>query len=69
MKCFENLVTRDIMQIKTNIENGDLLSVEGINMLLASYLEQIKTIKVLEKQLDYALETGGKYLKVEDNIN
>ena len=69
MENFEYLVTAHIMDIKTNIHDKNSLSIELIEALLGSYLHQTKTIKILEKQLYYALETGGSYLEMDEIVN
>jgi len=65
----ESEVTRSIMKIKTNVENGEVLTFETFEILLALYVSQLKVTKILERQLDYALETGGKYLEIEDIVS
>ena len=65
MEDFETEATRYIMQIRTNVQNNNTLSLEAIDAILGSCLYQIKEIKKLERQLDYALETGGKYLNID----
>ena len=64
---FESEATKNIMQINSNVQVGQMITMETFDMLLSLYLGQVKTTKELERQLDYALETGGKYLKI-DNI-
>ena len=69
MSDFENAATIEIMNIKTNIENGEVFSKSTLDLLLGTLMSTIKEMKILEKQLDYALENGGKYLDVKDNFN
>ena len=69
MEDFETEATRYIMQIRTNVQNNNTLSLEAIDSILGSCLYQIKEIKKLERQLDYALETGGKYLNIDDIVS
>jgi hypothetical protein len=65
----ESEVTRSIMQIKTNFENGEVLTFETFEILLALYVSQLKVTKILERQLDYALDTGGSYLEIKDVVS
>lgn len=64
---FESEATKNIMQIKSNVQVGQMITMETFDMLLSLYLGQVKTTKELERQLDYALETGGQYLEI-DNV-
>ena len=61
---FESEATKNIMQIKSNVQSGQMITMETFDMLLSLYLGQVKTTKELERQLNYALETGGKYLEL-----
>lgn len=65
---FESEATKNIMQLKTNIQNGENMTMETLDILLAVYLSKVKEVKMLEKQLYYALETGGKYLEVDSVV-
>lgn len=66
---FEDEATKNIMQIKSNVQVGQMITMETFDMLLSLYLGQVKTTKELERQLDYALETGGKYLEIYNIVS
>lgn len=66
---FESEATKNIMQIKSNVQFGQMITMETFDMLLSLYLGQVKTTKELERQLNYALETGGQYLEINDNMH
>jgi hypothetical protein len=51
------------------VENDEVLTFETFEILLALYLSQLKVAKILERQLDYALETGGSYLNIDDVVS
>lgn len=63
-ESYENEVTKYIMQIKTNIENGESISYDCIVNVLSVCLHLATTLKDVEKQLDYALDNNGEYLKI-----
>ena len=69
MDSFLDTLTREIFRMKTNVEKDGFAATQTVNELLGLFLASEKQIEQLRKQLNYALETGGEYLTVEQYIN
>lgn len=66
---YEKELTRYIMQIKTNIETGEGISYDGIINVLSVCVSLAKSLKEVERQLDYSLDNNGAYLKIDRMIS
>ncbi len=62
----ETQMTELMMRYKTQLDNGQI-TFEMVDVLLGIVVSNVRSIRVLNEQLDYAIETGGEHLEI-DNI-
>jgi len=69
MSKYLEKVNKFVFQIKDNVERTGFATPYTVNQLLTLYLDNVQYSIELEKKLEYALKTKGKYLEINKIVN